>query len=195
MVEFNAYAADCRVYGQIELGEGRLSDQLDHIQELLVRDARLEDLADGHLVALPELTIDRDELCAVVARKPRGDESRRLHTWTTRVEVEVGPYRIDGQVHGRPGSTPLGLSLQRLAWVPLTEATVKYHRGADEVVEEVGVLLVNREVMRSYRAVEEVSPAPPWEAQRPPQTPAAPGEGTSAPDDVADPPPGSSSLE
>ena len=180
MVEFNAYALDCRVHGRIDLGDGRLSDQLAHIQEVLVRDARLEDLADGHLVVLPELTIDREELCAVVASEPRGDQSRRLHTWTTRIEAEVGPYRVDGRVHGRAGSTPLGLSLQRQPWVPLTDATVKYHCGSDEVIEEVGTLLVNREVMRSYRAVEEVGVAPPSALRWSPQSPAGPGEETRA---------------
>jgi len=196
MVEFNAYAGDCRVYGQIELGEGRLSDKLDHSVELLVRDAQLEGLADGHLVALAELTIERDELCAVVASGPRGDTSRRLHTWTTHVEVEVGPYRVDGRVHGRPGATPLGLSLQRLPWVPLTEATVKYQRGGDDVVEVVETLLVNREVMRSYRAIEEAMPVLPWEARRSSETPAGPPTDSSGtpPDEgrpagnVADPP-------
>ncbi|MGD0121647.1 MAG: hypothetical protein ABSC46_03685 [Candidatus Limnocylindrales bacterium] len=203
MVEFIAYAADCRVYGQIELGEGRLSDQLDHTQELLVRDAQLEDLADGHVVAVPELVIEREELCAVVASGPRGDMSRRLYTWTTRAIVEVGPYRIEGRVHGRLGSTPLGLGLQRLAWMPLTEATVEYHRGADEVVEEVETLLVNREVMRSYRDVAEVSLVPPWEAQRSPQTPAGaatdssngPGEETRTEGDVGAAPPQSKPIE
>ena len=179
MAEFDAYALDCRVHGRVELGEGRLSDQLAHIQELLVSDARLEDLADGHHVELPELTIDRAELCAVVASEPQGDRSRRLHTWTTRVVVEVGPYRVDGRVHGRAGSTPLGLSLQRQPWVPLTDARVEYHCGADEVVEEMATLLINRELMRSYRAVDEVGVVPPtalrWSPEPPTQAGTDPG--------------------
>jgi len=178
MVEFDAYAVDCRVYGQIELGEGRLSDQLDHTPELLVRDARLEDLADGHVVAAPELTIEREELCAVAVSGSRGDLARRLHTWTTRVEVEVGPYRVEGRVHGTPASQPLGLVLRRGAWVPLTEATVKYRRGADDVSEEVTTLLVNRHLMCSFRAVEEAGLELPWEAPREPKA-AAPGAGGS----------------
>jgi hypothetical protein len=154
MVEFDAYAVDCRVYGQVKLGEGRLSDELDRTPKLLIRDARLEDLSDGHVVAMPELTIEREELCAVVASGPRGDPARRLHTRTTRVEVEVGPYRISGAVHGTPASNPLGLVLRRTAWVPVTEATITYRRGADDVSVEVETLLVNRHVMRSFRAVE-----------------------------------------
>ncbi len=111
MVEIDAYAADCRVHGQVELEEGRLSDQLNRAPELLIRDARLEGLDDGHVVEISEVTIAREELCAVVVSGPRGDVARRLHTRTTRVEVEVGPYRVEGRVHGTPASEPLGVGL------------------------------------------------------------------------------------
>jgi len=195
VVEFDAYAADCRVYGQIELGEGRLSDELSRIPELLVRDARLEDLADGHVVEMPELTIEREEVCAVVASGPRADPARRLHTRTTRVEVEVGPYRIRGAAHGTPASDPLGVVLRQAAWVPLTEATVTYRRGADEVSEEVGTLLVNRLLMRSFRAVKVAGLDFPWEAPPAPKAGVSgaigsartPREGAS-PSEEADPP-------
>ncbi|HEY5472319.1 MAG TPA: hypothetical protein VIK32_03910, partial [Candidatus Limnocylindrales bacterium] len=113
MIEFDAYAADCRVHGQVEVGEGRLSDHLDHAAELLVRDARLEGLADGRMVAMPELTVARDELCAVVASGPRGETARRLHTQTRLVEAEVGPYLVVGRVHGTSTSQPLGVALRR----------------------------------------------------------------------------------
>ncbi|MGA2512958.1 MAG: hypothetical protein ABSG37_05010 [Candidatus Limnocylindrales bacterium] len=178
MVELLAYAADCRVHGQIELAEARLSDQLNGTLELLVLDARIEDLADGHVVATPELTVSRDELCAVVASGPRGDAARRLHTITTRVEVEVGPYWIVGWVHSMPTSGPLGAFLRQVAWVPLTEATVKYRYGAADVRDKVTTLLVNRHLMCSFRAVEEAGLELPWEAPREPKA-AAPGAGGS----------------
>jgi len=69
----DAYAADCRVYGHVELVEARLSDHLNSTLELHIRDAQLEDLADGHVVAMPELTVGHEEICAVVASGPRGD--------------------------------------------------------------------------------------------------------------------------
>lgn len=163
MVEFDAYAADCRVHGQVEVGEGRLSDHLDHAAELLVRDARLEGLADGRMVAMPELTVARDELCAVVASGPRGETARRLHTQTRLVEAEVGPYLVVGRVHGTPTSQPLGVALRRQAWVPLTEATVMYRCGGSDVREEMTTLLVNRDRMRSFRAVEQASLDLLWE--------------------------------
>ena len=154
MIELDAYAADCRVHGQVEFGEGRLSDQLNRTLELHIRDARLEDLGDDHVVAMPELTVGHEEICAVVASGPRGDVARRLNTRTTRVEVEVGPYRVVGRVHGPPTADPFASALRRAAWVPLTEATVMYHRGADDVSEEVTTLLVNRHLMRSFRVFE-----------------------------------------
>jgi hypothetical protein len=41
-----------------------------------------------------------------------------------------------------------------------------YRRGADDVSEEVATLLVNRQLMRSFRAVEEVRLDLPWEVSR-----------------------------
>ena len=202
MVEIDAYAADCRVRGQIELEEGRLSDQLNRAPELLIRDARLEGLDDGHVVEIPEVTIAREELCAVVVSGPRGDLARRLHTRTTRVEVEVGPYRVEGLVHGTPASEPLGVVLRQVAWVPLTEATVTYRCGANDVTEEMATLLVNRNLMRSFRALKEAGLDLPWEAPRGPKT-VAPGAigsaGTShegdRPRGEADPPAGRKPTE
>lgn len=199
MVELLAYAADCRVHGQIELAEARLSDQLNGTLELLVLDARIEDLADGHVVATPELTVSRDELCAVVASGPRGDAARRLHTITTRVEVEVGPYWIVGWVHSMPTSGPLGAFLRQVAWVPLTEATVKYRYGAADVRDKVTTLLVNRHLMCSFRAVEEAGLDLPWETSRAPKagarraiastrTPGTSGEEARPGGDESDPP-------
>ena len=145
-----------------------MSDQLERAAELLVRDARLEGIAAGRMVAMPELTIARDELCAVVATGPRGDTARRLHTRTRLVEVEVGPYLVVGRAHGTPASEPLGVALRRQAWVPLTEATVMYRCGGGDVREEMATLLVNRDRMRSFRAVERASLDLLWEKRAAP---------------------------
>lgn len=155
MVELEAYAADCRVCGRIDLGEARLTDLLTLTPELLIRDARLESLADGHAVELPELTVHRDELCAVVASGRRGDATRRLRTRATRVELDVGPYHVAGALHGTPAAEPLGAALRRAVWVPLTEVTVSYRRGANDICEDVATLLVNRDLVRAFRVVEE----------------------------------------
>jgi hypothetical protein len=169
MLELEAYAADCRVYGRVDLGDRRLTDMLNGAPELRVADAKLEGLADGHVVEMSELTIGRDELFAVVASGPRGDAARRVRTHTTRVTVDLGPYHVEGNVHGTPASDPLHVALRRAAWVPLTDATVTYRRGPDAVTDEVATLLVNRELATSFKAVQEVSAALPWEAARAPR--------------------------
>lgn len=173
VIELDAYAADCRLFGLVDLGDGRLTEFLNATPELCIRDARLESLADGHVMETPELTVARDELCAVVASGPRGDAARRLRTHATRVVVDLGPYQIAGLVHGTPASDPLGAALRRAAWVPLTDVTVTYHRGPDSVSDDVATLLVNRNMASSFRAVESASVALPWEAPRTPR-PATP---------------------
>ena len=151
MVDLDAYAADCRVYGHVDLGEGRMSDELNNTLELHIEDALLEDLGDGHVVAMPELTVEHGELCAVVASGPRGDAARRLTTKTPRVEVETGAYRIVGWIHAPRAADPFASVLKRGAWVPLTQATVTYRRGSEDVSDRVATLLVNRHLMRSFR--------------------------------------------
>jgi len=169
VIELDAYAVDCRVFGRVDLGDGRLTDFLNATPELRIRDARLESLADGHVMETPELTVARDELCAVVASGPRGDAARRLRTHATRVVADLGPYQIVGLVHGTPASDPLWAALRRAAWVPLTDATVAYRRGPDSVSDDVATLLVNRNVASSFRPLEEASVVLPWEAARMPQ--------------------------
>ncbi len=169
MLDFDAYAADCRLFGHLEPGDGRLTDLLNATQELRIEDARLESLADGHVVEIPEIVVSFEELCAVVASGPRGDAGRRLRTHASRVTVDLGPYTVEGLVHGTPASDPLGAAVRRAAWLPLTDATVSYRRGGDLVRDEVATLLINRTLASSFRAVEEVSVALPWEARSTPR--------------------------
>lgn len=173
MIALEAYAADCRLFGVVDLGDGRLTDFLNATPELLIRDARFESLADGHVMETAELTVARDELCAVVATGPRGDAARRLRTHAVQVVVDLGPYHVVGAVHGTPASDPLGAVLRRAAWVPLTDVTVTYRRGLDSVSDDVAALLVNRNLASSFRAAEDVSAVLPWEASGMPR-PAAP---------------------
>jgi hypothetical protein len=168
VLDLEAYAADCRLYGHVDAADQRLTDLLNATPELRVVDARLEALADGHVVELAELTIGRDELCAVVASGSRGDAARRVRTHATRVQVDLGPYLVEGDVHGTPASDPLYVALRRAAWVPLTDVSVTYRRGAESVTDEVATLLVNRELAASFKAVEDVPVVYPWEAARGP---------------------------
>jgi hypothetical protein len=169
-----AYAGDCRLFGQVDFGDGRVTDFLNASPELSIQDARLESLADGHVTEAPELTVARDELYAVVASGSRGDAARRLRTHATRVEVDLGPYQIVGAIHGTPASDPLGAVLRRAAWVPLTDVIVVYHLGQDSIKDDVATLVVNRNKASSFRAVELASAILPWEVPGRPR-PALPG--------------------
>lgn len=168
MIELDAYAIDCRLFGAVDPGDGRLTDFLNATPELQLTGVRLESLDDGHVAEAAELTVTRDEICAIVASGPRGDVARRLRTHARRVEVDLGPYRIAGLVHGTPASDPLETALRRAAWVPLTDATVSYRRGVDQASDDVETLLVNRTMASSFRAVESESVVLPWETARKP---------------------------
>lgn len=166
MIELDAYAADCRLFGTVELGEGRLTDLLNDESELRISGASLESLADGHVSEIEELVVSRDELCAVVAVGPRGSAARRLHTHTRNVVVEMGPYQITGAIHGTAASNPLAGVLRRAPWVPLTDAVISYLRGARTIHHQVETLLINRAMASSIRAAEEeAAPYLPWEGR------------------------------
>jgi hypothetical protein len=166
MTVLDAYAADCRVHGEVDIGRARMTDALNASPTLHIQDARLESLSDRRVVEAPELTVAYDELCAVVANGSRGDAERLLRTRMTRVEIEMGPYHIEGAVHGTPASDPVIASFRRASWVPLTDVTVTYRAGEDSQTDTVTTLVVNRDLATLFRAIEEKTVLLPWEASR-----------------------------
>ena len=164
--DVDAYAADCRLFGRADLGEGRLTDQLNATRELSIEEVRLESLDDGHAVEADEILVSTDELCAFVAHEPRGEPARRVRTHTTRVMVDLGPYLVVGLVHSTPAADPLSVALRRAAWLPLTQATVTYRRGPDQVTDVIETLIVNRTLAAVFHAIEEDAGAFPWEEPR-----------------------------
>lgn len=166
MTILDAYAADCRVYGEVDIGKARMTDALNASPMLHIQDARLESLSDRRVVEAPELTVAYDELCAVVANGSRGDPERRLRTRMTRVEIDMGPYHIEGAVHGTPASDPVIASFRRANWVPLTDVTVTYAAGEDSQSDTITTLVINRDLATLFRAIEEKSVLLPWETSR-----------------------------
>lgn len=141
-----AYSDDCRIVGRLELDHGRLSDLLNDRAEILLRDVQLESLDDGRLVDLPELTVAREELCVVEAAGPRGEQSRRIRTREHRLQVQLGPYLILGQLHTLPGADPFASVLRRGPMVPLTNATLFYVSGGVMQARDADALVVNRDL-------------------------------------------------
>jgi len=175
VIELDAFAADCRVFGDVELGEGRLTDLLNELAELRIGNAHLESLVDGHIAQADELVVSRDELYAVVAVGPRGSAARRLHTHASKVVAQLGPYHVAGSIHGTAASNPLAGVLRRAPWVPLTDAVITYQKGAHAVSEGFPTLLINRALASSIRAdIDEATPHLPWEG---PETPLAKSTG------------------
>jgi hypothetical protein len=182
MIALDAYAADCRVHGQVDIGESRMTDVLNASPVLHIQDARLESLSNRRTVEMAELTVAHDELCAVVAHGSRGDAERRMRTRSIRVEVDMGPYHIEGAVHGAPASDPVIASFRRAAWVPLTEVTVTYQAGEDAQRDKVTTLIVNRDLATLFRAIEEKkSVLLPWETKRAHEPAMAPATEVAAP--------------
>lgn len=155
MIAFYAYAADCRLQAELDPGPGRLTDLLNASDRLQVANARLESLADGHLLRNDTFTVELDELLAVVATGYRGDPSRRIRTRTIEVVARLGPYQVTGSIHGTPASNPLVGIMRRPPWIPLTRARIAYRRSAQQVIDEVPILIVNRAGATSLHAVDE----------------------------------------
>jgi hypothetical protein len=143
-----AWAGDCVVKGSVDLGEGRLSDQVNELEVVTFFDATLQALDDGHEVAVGELEVGRGELHVISVHGRRGDPSRRLRTVEERVTLELGPFVITGNLHRPPNTAPLASLSRWQRFVPMTDALVGFKdRDADLVAQEV--VLVNRDRVAS----------------------------------------------
>jgi hypothetical protein len=155
VIEFRAYALDCRLIGRLEPGDGRLSDLLNASTHLEISQARIESLVDDRVVEHAVLDVPLNELHAVVATGIRGDPKRRIRTRTIEVVAELGPYEVIGEIHGAPASNPLVMVVRRPPWVPLTKAQISYRRGTELVTDERLTLIINRSLAASLHAVDE----------------------------------------
>jgi hypothetical protein len=109
----------------------------------VVRQATLTRLVDGSQLCVPRIVLDQEEFCAVEAGTERGSQGRRLHTVLHRKRARIGPYSVIGQLHERPGVTPLGGLRLSSPFVAVTDARIAFQRGASMEVRDVGTLLIN----------------------------------------------------
>ncbi len=146
------YADDCTVFGRIRLDGDRLTDMLNEHVEYQLVDVRIQRRADGTLLEEREITIRREELLAVRASGPRGDQARRTRTVPHPIVLRVGPYEVAGNLHAPAGHEPLASLRRRRPIVPLTGALVVPVDGDTSGPDvPVDVLLVNRERMTWVR--------------------------------------------
>ena len=153
-IEFTGFAGDSLITGRYHLGAKRLTDQLNAEPAITLQDVVLEGL-DGQRVTTPTFTFDRSELCAVVARGPRGQRVLRIATDRRRLQAQIGPYVVLGRYHGPHGATNLRSFTERDPMVPLTDATIAYVVGGILEVVDAPTLIVNRELAAWYRETDE----------------------------------------
>ncbi len=139
-----AWAGDCVVRGDVSVGDGRISDQVNQAALLTFFGATLEALEDGHRVEVEELEVERHELHIIEVEGHRGDPNRRLRTVPERVRMQVGPFEVTGNLHRQPSAAPLASLARWMRFVPMTEA--EFHvAGTAATPTRRDVVLVNRE--------------------------------------------------
>jgi hypothetical protein len=146
-VDFVAYAADCRVAGHVLLTESRLSDMLNRHGEFVVQDAVVTSYVGTPDLALPELSLHRDDLFAVVLTGPRGDEEKRRATEAVALGLKLGPYLVRGHIHVSPGADAVAAFRRGRGMVALTDGWISRADGADGAEGRkirVSALLANR---------------------------------------------------
>ena len=146
-VEFLAYGDDCMLVGRLRMTGDRLTDQLNAQDEYEVLDLVAERLTDGFSAEVPALLVARNELLLVQVAGPRGDANRRLRTRAYPIAAQLGPYRVHGQLHARPGVDPEVVIHRRAPMVPLTDAWIERPVGADRELQRIGTVVLNRDMM------------------------------------------------
>src|SRR4051794_37598419 len=143
-VDFIGFAADCTISGKVTMFGERLTDFLNGQERFRVHHVECQSLEDGHGVAVDSISVERNDLLAVVATGPRGSEKQRVSRQTSRLQVCIGPYLILGRLHTKPGTDAVASVLRRDPMIPFTDATIAYEVGGSIVARDVATVIVNR---------------------------------------------------
>ena len=143
-IEFQAFAGDCTLDGRITMFGERLTDFLNGQERFRIHHLQCTSLEDGHVVPVDSLSIERDDLLAVVGTGPRGDEEQRIRLEEARMQLSIGPYIVLGRLHIPPGTDPMQNVLHRDPMIPLTAATIAYNIAGEVMARDVSTLIVNR---------------------------------------------------
>jgi len=150
-----AWAGDCMVRGDVELGEGRLSDQVNDLDLVTFFNATLAAIEDGHEVTLDEVEVERRELYLIEVNGRRGDPARRLRTVQDGVMLQVGPFTVTGSIHRPTAAQPLSALAGWSRFVPVTDAVVDI-AGSERPPVHQDVVLVNRERINRHELRNEI---------------------------------------
>jgi hypothetical protein len=147
-----AWAGDCRVRGEVELAEGRLSDRVNELDLLTFFDATVSALDDDREVRLDEVEVERRELHVIEVTGRRGDPARRQRTVRDLVKLELGPFVVIGELHRSPVAHPMAALAGLARFVPVTDAEVLVE-GRPEP-QRLDVVLVNRELIARHEPLD-----------------------------------------
>ncbi len=143
-IEFLGFAADCTITGKMTMFGDRLSDFLNGQERFRVHHIECESLEDGHRVPVDSISIERDDLLAVVGTGPRGNEKQRVPLQTARIHVSIGPYLLLGRLHTNAGADAVASVLKREPMLPLTNVTIAYEMAGAIVAQDVPTVIINR---------------------------------------------------
>lgn len=156
-IDFVGFAGDCTITGKLTMFGDRLTDFLNGQERFRVHHLEFESLEDGHRVALDSLSLERDDLMAVVATGPRGSEKQRVSLQVNRMQVSIGPYLILGRLHAKAGSDAVASVLKRDPMIPFTNATIAYEVAGSIVARDVPTIIVNRLLVDGISATTEAA--------------------------------------
>ena len=143
-VDFLAFGADCTITAKTTMFGARLTDFLNGQERFRLSKVTFEALEDGRLVGVDSVSVERDDLLAVIGTGPRGSDKQRVTLETQRMELQIGPYLILGQLHHPQGSDALRSVTVRDPMVPFTNATVAYSLAGRVLARDIGTIIVNR---------------------------------------------------
>jgi hypothetical protein len=149
-IDFVAFTADRRVSGRIMLADDRLSDMLNAVPRIVVRDAQVDELTENLRPRVADVTIAIGELYVVVGSGPRGSETLRRKSQKRRASIGLGRFVVEGdlvyptETGLTESSDPSVVLASRDLLVPITDATISYDRADGPVTESFETVLINR---------------------------------------------------
>jgi hypothetical protein len=150
-IDFVGFTADRRITAMIPLADDRLSDMLNSVTRVVLRDAVVGDLSEEGPSVSGDVTLPVGDLVAVVGTGRRGSEMRRRRTAVRRVSVGLGRYTVSGCLHVAPDqgefpkrADPAAILAGRDILVPITDASITYDVAGVMKTEEHETILVNR---------------------------------------------------
>ncbi len=141
-LQLRAYADDCLIRARIDLPEGmRLTDHLNASDDLSLADVELTALEDGHVVVAGDLAVPVNDIYAVHAADAGGRPERRIRTRSSEIDMVIGPYRVEGYVHGPTAGDPVASLSRRQEMIPITSAKIAFVLAGELHVRESAMVL------------------------------------------------------